>query len=387
MKKTGLNYYDLLQSAGLSSDELQSWVDGFFANKYNATNWEGFKFDLTPMMDYTYQQMTAELGVNVMATYVNPDSDVKARSGDGFSVITGTIPTMKTRLERDEKEIRDLMIATKMNPESATEVALAQLYKKVDTLIGAHANSITYQVNQMKSAGELTLLDTNNPGGLVDVTFSAQIPTGNTTTLLTDKRWWTDEAHETEGSASDPIKDLKAAIKKLRYAGVGDITLEIESNTFDDLLYHSKVVTKLGYSVFSNATSDAAALAMGQNLDDDTRAAALGRILKCTVKPVDHKAEVEVWDKDSMSIVKTQLDSFKRDVCVLRPSGDLGVIKHVQPILPPATAPGSTARYFNGSLVLRTWADINTNLEYFNTVQAVLAVIDKPKYVYRIVVR
>lgn len=387
MKKTGLNYYDLLQVAGVTPSGVQSLIDGYFADKYNTANWEGFRFDLAPMMNYNYEQLEAVLGVNVMATYVNPDSQVKARSTDGFSKISGTIPTMKMRLERDQKEIREMMQIEALNPGMTQDLAKIQLYKKLDTLIGSHTNTITYQVNQMKSAGALTLLDTNNPGGITNVTFSAQIPADNTTTLTNNDRWWTDEAHTTEGSTSDPIGKMKEKIKALRRTGVNDITMELEFNFFEDLIYHSKVVTKIGYNVFSNATSDAAALAMGQNLDDDARKSSLERILKCKINVVDHQATVETWDKKTMSIVKTPMDSFKTEVVVFRPTGELGVIKHVAPILPPADAPGATARYFNGSLLMRMWSNLETNIQYFTTEQAALAVIDKPKYVYRLVVR
>ena len=69
---------------------------------------------------------------------------------------------------------------------------------------------------------------------------------------------------------------------------------------------------------------------------------------------------------------------------IFRPAGELGVIKHVAPLVPAVGAGGAVARYYNGSLILRVYSDINTNVQYFNTKQAVLAVIDKPKYVFRL---
>ena len=182
MHKSGLNYYDLLQAAGIRPENLSAWIDGYFADKYNTAMWDGFSFDLFPMMDYSYQQFQAELKVNVMATYVNPDSKIKARSTEGFEKLTGTIPTLAARLERDEKEVRDLMNAQMQQSNNAVKQAMALLYRKIDDLLSSHVNSITYQVNQMKSLGSLTLLDSNNPGGIANITFSAQIPAGNTTT-------------------------------------------------------------------------------------------------------------------------------------------------------------------------------------------------------------
>jgi hypothetical protein len=386
MYKSGLNYYDLLQAAGIRPENLSAWIDGYFADKYNTAMWDGFSFDIFPMMDYSYQQFQAELKVNVMATYVNPDSKVKARSTEGFSTLSGTIPTLAARLERDEKEVRDLMNAQVRQSNSVVKQAMALLYRKVDDLLGSHANSITYQVNQMKSLGELNLLDTNNPGGIQNVKFEAQIPSGNTTTKTSTAAWWTTAAHTTEGSASDPIKDMKAEIRKLRNVGVTNVVAEVEYLTFQDILSHSKVLTAIGYNTYIGAAGDAAALNIGTTLGDDARKLALERIIGCPIKVTDHIAAVEAYDNKTMSIVKTQLNSFAKDVMIFRPAGDLGVIKHVQPILPPPGGNVALAQYFNDSLVLKVHTDTDNNVQRFDTKQAVLAVIDKPKYIYRLVI-
>jgi hypothetical protein len=386
MHKSGLNYYDLLQAAGIRPENLSAWIDGYFADKYNAAMWDGFSFDLFPMMNYTYQQFQAELKINVMATYVNPDSPTKSQSTEGFDILTGTIPTMSTQLERDEKEIRDLMIAQAFQSNNVVNSAIAQLQKKVDNLLGSHVNSITYQINQMKSLGKLELLNTNNPGGIQNVTFSAQIPAANTTTKTNNDKWWTSAAHTTEGTTADPIKDLKAQIRKLRDIGVTSVEFEVDYLTLQDTLSHSKVLTAIGYNTYIGASSDAAALQIGTSLGDDARKLALERIIGCPIKAVDHIATVESWDKTTMKPVKTQLRSFAPDLWILHPTGNLGVIKHVQPIIPAAGTNGAIAQYFNGSLILRVYSDINTNVQYFNTKQAVLSVIDKPKYVYRLAI-
>lgn len=386
MHKSGLNYYDLLQAAGIRPENLSAWIDGYFADKYNTKMWDGFSFDLFPMMDYSYQQFQAELKVNVMATYINPDSKIKARSTEGFEKLSGTIPTLAARLERDEKEIRDLMNAQLTQSNSTVKQARALLYRKIDDLLSSHVNSITYQVNQMKSLGKLELLNTNNPGGIENVTFSAQIPAANTTTKNSTNAWWTSAAHTSEGSTSDPIKDMKAEIRKLRNVGVTNVVAEVEYLTFQDMLSHSKVLTAIGYNTYIGAAGDAAALNIGTTLGDDARKAALERIIGCPIIVTDHLASVEAWDKKSMAIVKTQLNSFAKDVVIFRPAGDLGVIKHVTPILPPPGGNVALAQYFNGSLLLKVHTDTDNNIQRFDTKQAVLAVIDKPKYIYRLVV-
>ena len=384
MHKSGANYYDLLQSAGVRQDNLSAWIDGYFADKYNTAMWEGFSFDLFPMMNYTYEQFQKELQVNVMATYVNPDSQAKARSTEGFESLTGTIPTLADKLIYDTKEIRDLMQASAFQPNATVKQATALLYRKVDNLLSSHVNSITYQVNQMKSNGKLSLLSANNPNGIQNIEFSANIPTANTTALEGDYKWWTDSAHGTEGTLADPIKNMKAEIKKLRNVGVTNVVMEVEFNTFEDLLEHSKVLTAIGYNAYLGAADASAALAIGTSLGEDARKATLQRILGCPINVVDHVAYVESWDKTKMAITKTQMNSFAEDVVVFRPAGSLGVIKHVMPLIPPTPNGGAIAQYFNGSLLLKIESDLNTKVQYFNSEQAVLAVIDKPKYVYRL---
>ena len=384
MHKSGANYYDLLQSAGVRQDNLSAWIDGYFADKYNTAMWEGFSFDLFPMMNYTYEQFQKELQVNVMATYVNPDSQAKARSTEGFESLTGTIPTLADKLIYDTKEIRDLMQASAFQPNATVKQATALLYRKVDNLLSSHVNSITYQVNQMKSNGKLSLLSANNPNGIQNIEFSANIPTANTTALEGDYKWWTDSTHGTEGTLADPIKNMKAEIKKLRNVGVTNVVMEVEFNTFEDLLEHSKVLTAIGYNAYLGAADASAALAIGTSLGEDARKATLQRILGCAINVVDHVAYVESWDKTTMAITKTQMNSFAEDVVVFRPAGSLGVIKHVMPLIPPTPNGGAIAQYFNGSLLLKIESDLNTKVQYFNSEQAVLAVIDKPKYVYRL---
>jgi len=384
MHKSGANYYDLLQSAGVRQDNLSAWIDGYFADKYNTAMWEGFSFDLFPMMNYTYEQFQKELQVNVMATYVNPDSQAKARSTEGFESLTGTIPTLADKLIYDTKEIRDLMQASAFQPNATVKQATALLYRKVDNLLSSHVNSITYQVNQMKSNGKLSLLSANNPNGIQNIEFSANIPTANTTALEGDYKWWTDSTHVTEGTSADPIKNMKAEIKKLRNVGVTNVVMEVEFNTFEDLLEHSKVLTAIGYNAYLGAADASAALAIGTSLGEDARKATLQRILGCPINVVDHVAYVESWDKTTMAITKTQMNSFAEDVVVFRPAGSLGVIKHVMPLIPPTPNGGAIAQYFNGSLLLKIESDLNTKVQYFNSEQAALAVIDKPKYVYRL---
>lgn len=380
MNATGLNYHDLLQAAGVSGTTFQAFIDGYFANKYNAAMWDGFVFDTAPMLDYTYQQFQSELKLNVMATYVNPDSPAKAKSTEGFSMLSGTIPTMKDALVRDSKEMRDLMKMQMASGNNTVNLAIAQLYKTVDSLIGSHTNSITYQRNQMVSRGKLELLDTNNPNGLTNVTYSAQIPTANVTTLTGNNKWWTDATRATEGTTSDPTVDIEAKIQALQDAGVSAITIEVDKLTLKATLKHSKVLAAIGYNLNPLVADVNIAKAIASNLSYKQKVAAFEGLFEATLKVTDGIASVEKFNKTTKKPEMTQLRSFEANVFAVYPTGNIGTIKHVLPILPATGFNGSLAQYFNGSMLLRTYSDINTNVQYFNTEQAVLTVIDKPKY-------
>lgn len=380
MNATGLNYHNLLQAAGVNGTTFQAFIDGYFANKYNAAMWDGFSFDTAPMIDYTYAQFQSELKLNVMATYVNPDSPAKAKSTEGFSQLSGTIPTMKDALVRDSKEMRELMKMQMASGDNTVNLAIAQLYKTVDSLIGSHTNSITYQRNQMVSRGKLELLDTNNPNGLTNVSFSAQIPEANIVTLAGNSKWWTSVARTTEGTEADPITAIENEIQKMQDAGVMAITMEVDKLTLKAILKHSKVLTAIGYNLHPLAVSADSAKAIAANLSYDQRVSAFEGLFEATLKVTDGIASVEKLNKTTKKPEMVQMRSFAANVISFYPTGNIGTIKHVMPILPGEGFAGALARYFNGSMLLRTYSDINTNVQYFNTEQAVLTVIDKPKY-------
>jgi len=293
MNATGLNYHDLLQAAGVNQGSFQAFIDGYFANKYNTAMWDGFEFDVAPMLDYTYQQFQAELKLNVMATYVNPDSPAKMKSTEGFSQLSGTIPTMKSALVRDSKEQRELMKMQMASGDTTVNLAISQLYRTMDQLLGEHTNSISYQRNQMVSKGKLELLSTNNPGGLANITFSAQIPSANIVTKTSTAAWWTSTARTAEGSASDPIADLEAEIQKMQDAGVSAITIEVDKLTLKATLGHTKVLAAIGYNLNPLVADATVAKAIASNLSYNQKVAAFQGLFEATLKVTDQIAAVE----------------------------------------------------------------------------------------------
>ena len=197
MDTYSVQFYDLLSRALGANDSkrLQGFLDNVVAEKYNALNIPGFKFAPEMQLDFTYEQIQKNLGLNVMASYVDLDSQPIPVGTEGFVLATGRIPRMKMVENYNEDKYRKLLIAEQRFGRTSDRVvnaAVEALFNTADTLVGGHTNSLTYQRHQIVSTGKFTLNSTNNPNGIVGLTFASHVPSANTNTLSGTKRWWTD---------------------------------------------------------------------------------------------------------------------------------------------------------------------------------------------------
>ena len=200
-------------------------------------NVEGFEQWGIPQIDFTYKELEAEQHVSRMATYVDLNSDPIPLGTKGFNTLSGSIPRQKARWELGENDYRKQLIilqnlnvaAAFMNESPADSINnyLAKLlFGGLSEIQDAHIGSISYQVGQMKSAGAVTLTDANNPRGIQNITFSAQIPAANVTTLTSTARWFTNDAKTEEGGASDPVNDLKKMVRDAKEV-YDSVTVEV----------------------------------------------------------------------------------------------------------------------------------------------------------------
>jgi hypothetical protein len=92
-----VQFYDLLSRAlgGNDGRRLQGFLDNVVAQKYNQLNIPGFKFAPEMQLDFTYEQIQKEIGLNVMASYVDLDSQPIPVGTEGPVISTGRIPRMK----------------------------------------------------------------------------------------------------------------------------------------------------------------------------------------------------------------------------------------------------------------------------------------------------
>ena len=375
-----VQFYDLLSRALGSNDSiaLQGFLDNVVAQKYNELNIPGFTFAPEMQLDFTYEQIQKEIGLNVMAQYLDLDSQPIPVGTEGAVISTGRIPRMKMVEYYNEDKYRKLLIAEQRFGATSNRVvnaAVEALFNTADTLVGGHTNALTYQRHQIVSTGKFTLNSTNNPNGLVGLTFASHVPTANINTLAGTKRWWTNAEYTTEGSAADPIADLIAMVEVARQKGVKG-HFEVNASYLDKILKHSKVVAAIGANLFpmaENAAASAAYLSRAKKIE------VLAEIVGAPIDAIDAIVATEVYNKSTKALERKMIDAFEANVVVFVPDGNLGEIITVEPI---AIDGGTYATFYGGRLLMTVDVDAKYKCQSFNTEMTSLAVPNKPQYMW-----
>lgn len=370
-----VQFYDLLSRAlgGNDGRRLQGFLDNVVAQKYNELNIPGFKFADEMQLDFTYEQLMKSAGINVMAQYLDLDSPATPIGTEGAVIATGRIPRMKMTEIYNEDKYRKLLIAEQRfgaGSDRVVNAAVKALFNTADTLVGGHTNSLTYQRHQVVSTGKFTLNSTNNPNGIVGLTFSAHVPAANTTTLSGTKRWWTDSAYATEGSAADPIADLIAMVETAQEKGI-EGHFEVNKTYLTKILGHSKVVAAIGANLFPTASDASAAAAY---LSRAKKLEVLAEIVGAPIVEIDAKVATEVWNKTNKALERKTIDAFEANVVVFVPNGEIGEILTVEPI---AIDGGTYATFYGGRLLMTVDVDAKYKCQSFNTEMTSLVVANR----------
>jgi hypothetical protein len=125
---------------------------------------------------------------------------------------------------------------------------------------------------------------------------------------------------------------------------------EMSQDLFDDMLGHSKVLTRIGQMMFPNSGSDA--LSYAQNLSDDAVIAAITRLVGCPIVPRDSKAMVDKYDPSTKSLKKDWVENFNPLNVAYVPDGQIGTIKAAQHVL--VGDPSVRTALFDGGRTLIT---------------------------------
>ena len=376
-------FYDLLYRAfegDATSRRLQGYLDEVMAAKYNGLQLDGFTFAPDMQIDFTYEQAQKELGLTAMAQYYDLDSPAIPRGTEGVTLATGKIPRMKDVEYFNEDKVRKQLLIDKLQtPDRALASAKDKLFVTISDLIGGHTNSLTYQRHQMVSAGKLTINDKNNPKGIQGVTFSANIPASNRTTLATTKRWWTAADYSTEGANADPVGDLRAMVQVAKNKGIRG-HFEINTAYVDRILAHSKVLAVIGMNLQPLATTAQQTAAAGYAARD-AKVRILESVIGAPIKEIDSLVAVEKWNKTTKKLEKTNINAFEADVVVFVPDGQLGEVLTVMPIAFQNPA-AQYATFYDGRLQLIVEADAVKKCQGFYTEMTSLVVPNVPQYMF-----
>ena len=307
--------------------------------------------------------------------------------------MTGNIPTQKKfyRLNRvtvmEKMQLMQKFGRAALTPEMQG-VFLGLLDESTDGLITAFYNSLTNQRMRIVSTGKFTIDATNNPRGLQGITIEYGIPTNHFDTLTSTARWWTNAEHTktNEGTASDPIQYMKTRIKAIRrtYHYYGPLQIEMAQDLLDDLLTHSKVLSRIGHAMYPNVTDDATVIANAQNYDDEALTAYLTRLVGATIVGRDTYAYVDKPGTNSdgeKDLVTTQIPNFEATNIAFVPQGGLGSIMGVEP-LTLGYEPDKVASYAEGRLKLCQRAIPETHSIYIESEAAQICVPDKPQAMF-----
>jgi hypothetical protein len=229
------------------------------------------------------------------------------------------------------------------------------------------------------------LTNTNNPRGIQNITFSAQIPQANITTLTSTKRWFTDADKTAEGSASDPVNDIKKMVRDAKEV-YDSVTVEVNEESFFEDMKHSKWAIALGYPlspallVSAGVTADAqnTAKAIAATASDDATKAAFKAIIGAD-EVIYNKTRcgVEVWDDTNKKLVRNKLWAFNKDTYLVRPSGKVGIKKNVVPLRPDPSAISATI--FGGHGIIEYRYDPRTKYQDWVSELTVLCVPTRPR--------
>ena len=401
MNRYSKGFYTLMEEAGiLSSESFSAYIKDVvgFGNLQDL-NLDGFSWDPYSSLTFDYQQLIASNRLKVMATYVDKDSEAIPFGTEGFKMTEGVVPRQKARFLWDEDDYRKYLDAvSKLDFQNATakQYALDLLFNGLSDIKNAHELSMTYQRDQMVSNRGLTLSADNNPRGITGLTFTASVPAGNVTTLAGNYRWFTSATEKTtanEGSSADPVKDMRTIIRKMRRDfGWNNITIEVDEKSWLEDMDHSKWRTAIGYQLRPDlvlaANNDANALAVGQNAGDDQVAAAFAKIIGVPLSNIKFRQGLAAIEKlqgkgPDAKLVRTSFRTFNANTYVFYPTGPLGTIKSVLPLVPDSKAMYAT--FFGGKGLIQYEYDAKSKTQDWWSELTALCVPNRPQEMYYLI--
>lgn len=381
---------------GKSKDFQAWWNDVMARNENQDLNIEGFTWD-RPQLYFTYEFLEAQGNIEAMATYVDLNSPaLPAGKAAPLAKLTGSIPRQKYRIVRGENDYRKQLITLQevagvasfngANVNESLESYLVNyLYDTLVDIPNAHKNSLNYQVGQMKSKAMLEINDANNPRGIKGVSFKAQVPESN----FTDEDWFTKDAegNYTVVEGADPVASLRKKIREMKWQpSINRVTVELDEEfAIDHLLRHPAVLKEVGYMLnpllMVSPSNDKNATAYASRQEDSTLKEYLRRAIGAD-EVIFHNTivGVEKLNTETKLYERKPMKAFEEGVILLRPSGNVGVIKNVVPLRPDGSA--ITAGIFGGRGIVEYIYNAQTRTQDWQSELTILAVPTRPHDMY-----
>lgn len=387
-------FHTLMSEAGiLSSESFSAYIDDVIGfGSIQELNLDGFSWDPDITLTYDWFQATLSNRVKVMATYADKDSEVIPLGTKGFEILRGTLPTQKARFTWDADDYRrylDAVARLQFRDQSIKDKALDILFNGMTDIRTAHEMSMTYQRDQIVSNRKLELTAKNNPRGVKGLSFDALVPDDNVTTLSGTARWFTDDDKTTEGTAADPVGDLRKIVRKLKRLNYDNIVVEVDYVSWLEDMDHSAWRKEFGYMARPDllvSTENAAnALLVGQRIGDDELKGYFARAIGIPADNVHFRrglVGVETLDGKGpdASLKTTSLRTFNANTYVIYPAGPLGTIKSAAPLVPDDSAIYAT--FFDGRGLIQYDYDAHSKVQDWWSELAALCVPTRPKEMY-----
>lgn len=370
---------------GLGGDSFQEFID-HYQEKYDAFEVDGF--ELEPIkLGYTWTQLVAKTGAKTLPAYVDPESPGYEAALRTVTGLTGDIPTQKLFYRFNRVTLREqLQLIQRFGQNAITpemeDVFMGLMDESSDGLIQSNLNALTHQRHRVVSTGHFIINLENNPRGLQGIDLDFGIPSNHYETLTGTKRFWTDAEHTVakQGADSDPILYLRNKVKAIRrtFHYNGPLGLEISKDLMDDLLTHTKVLARIGHSLYPAVTDEATVIANAQNEDDDRLLAKFRKLIgvdgittRDSYAVVTKPGTDENGEKD---LVEDTIENFDPKNISFIPLGrKIGGIQGVEPIT-LGYDPEDVASFLDGRLKLTQRTIKETHSIYIESEMAQLCV-------------
>ena len=370
---------------GLGGDTFQEFVD-HYQEKYDAFEVDGFEMEPIKL-SYTWTQLVAKTGAKTLPAYVDPESPGYEAALKTVTGLSGDIPTQKLFYRFNRVTLREqLQLIQRFGQAAITpemeDVFMGLMDESSDGLIQSNLNALTHQRHRVVSTGHFVINLENNPRGLRGIDLDFGVPANHFDTLSGTNRFWTTEEHlpANEGKTSDPVSYFKNKVKEIRrkYHYNGPLALEIAQDLIDDLLTHTKVLSRIGHALYPSVTDDTTVIANAQNESDEKLLEKFRKLIRVdAIVPRDSYAVVTKPGTDENGdpdLVEETIENFNPKNVSFVPYGrKLGGIQGVEPIT-LGYDPEDVASFLDGRLKLTQRTIKETHSVYIESEMASLCV-------------